>query len=395
MPRRSKGPRLWLQPARRGKDGKLFERAVWVIRDGGLKRSTGFGPNEAEKAQTLLANYIIGRTTAPRNRDRDPAIVKIADVISIYSDDVVSRHARPHETAERLSAILDYFGEMTLSQVNRTTCEGYVEWRIAQPRRRSSSKKPITTDTPRRELEDFRAAIRHHWEEGLCAALTPVVLPEKGEGRERWLTRSEAARLLFAAWRLAQRWRDQPSERRIARHVARFILAGLYTGTRAGAICGAALRPTIGAGLIDVDNGIFYRRPPGKRETKKRQPPIRIPPRFLTHARRWVRLGLARRFLVEWNDRPVKRINKAFRSVRKVAGLGDDVVPHTLRHTAITWQAQLGVPPHEICGFFGITMEVFEKHYGHHHPDYQTNAVNALSRPRRPARGARAIGDAS
>ena len=38
---------------------------------------------------------------------------------------------------------------------------------------------------------------------------------------------------------------------------------------------------------------------------------------------------------------------------------------------------------HEICGFFGLTREVFEEVYGHHHPDYQTNAVNALSRAAR------------
>jgi hypothetical protein len=54
----------------------------------------------------------------------------------------------------------------------------------------------------RRELEDLRAAVRHHWEAGLCTALTPVVLPENGEARERWLTRAEAARLIRAAWRL-------------------------------------------------------------------------------------------------------------------------------------------------------------------------------------------------
>src|SRR5262249_27386345 len=83
---------------------------------------------------------------------------------------------------------------------------------------------------------------------------------------------------------------------------------------------------------------------------------------------------------IEWNGEPVRRINKAFRSVRQAAGLGPDVVPHTLRHTAITWQAQLGVPIHEICGFFGITPEMFDRVYGHHHLDYQANAVNALSR---------------
>jgi integrase len=99
--------------------------------------------------------------------------------------------------------------------------------------------------------------------------------------------------------------------------------------------------------------------------------------------RRWKRLNFSQRFLIEWNDEPVKRINKAFRSVRRDAGLGEDVVPHTLRHTAITWQAQEGVPVHEICGFFGITRDVFEEVYGHHHPDYQSEAVNALSRRRR------------
>jgi integrase len=162
--------------------------------------------------------------------------------------------------------------------------------------------------------------------------------------------------------------------------VARFILVGLYTGTRAGAICGAALLPTVGRGYVDLDAGVFYRRAARARETKKRQPPVRLPPRLLAHLRRWQRRRLALRSVIEWNGAPVRRINKAFRSVREAAGLGVDVVPHTLRHTAITWQAQLGVPMHEICGFFGITPEMFDRVYGHHHPDYQTNAVNALSR---------------
>jgi integrase len=216
----------------------------------------------------------------------------------------------------------------------------------------------------------------------LCTGITPVVLPEKGNPRERWLTRSEAARLLLAAWRLRQKWRDRPSDRATAQHVARFIIAGLHTGTRAAAICGAALRPTVGRGWIDAEHGVFYRQPSGKKRTKKRQPSIRMPPRFLAHVRRWVRLRLAMNFLIEWEGQPVKRINKAFRAAVRAAGLGKDVTPHTLRHTAITWQAQLGVPVHEICGFFGITREVFEEVYGHHHPDYQSNAVNALSRPR-------------
>jgi hypothetical protein len=148
------------------------------------------------------------------------------------------------------------------------------------------------------------------------------------------------------------------------------------------AICGAALHPMIGRGWIDAEQGVFYRQPAGRTRTKKRQPSIRMPPRFLTHVRRWIRLRVAINFLIEWEGESVKRINKSFRAVVRAAGLGKDVMPHTLRHTAITWQAQLGVPVHEICGFLGITREVFKDVYGHHHPDCQHNAVNALSRPR-------------
>ena len=369
MPRHSKGARLWLQPSRRDQHGRILEQAVWVIRDGRLKRSTGFGQGEAAEAERALADYIATKYRAPRIRNRDPATCKVADVVAIYAEDVAHKHGRPQETAARLGRILNFFGATTLAGINRKSCDAYVRQRGAQA-------------AARRELEDLRAAIRHHWEAGLCAALTPVVLPERGQARERWLTRTEAARLLWAAWRLRQRWRNRPSDRATAQHVARFILLGLYTGTRAGAICGAALMPTIGRGYVDLDAGVFYRRAAGTRETKKRQPPVRLPPRVLAHLRRWHRRRLALRSVIEWNGEPVRRVNKAFRSVRQAAGLGPDVVPHTLRHTAITWQAQLGVPMHEICGFFGITPDMFDRVYGHHHPDYQANAVNALSRHR-------------
>src|SRR5262249_7078670 len=157
------------------------------------------------------------------------------------------------------------------------------------------------------------------------------------------------------------------TRRSTGRHIARFILVALYTGTRAEAICGAALCPSEGRGWLDNEHGVFYRRPKGGKRTKKRQPSIRVPPHPLAHTRRWKRLAIARNAVVEWNGRSVKRINKGFRSIRRAAGLGPEVVPHTLRHTAITWTAQAGGPKHEILGFFGITEEMFDRVYGHHH----------------------------
>jgi hypothetical protein len=65
--------------------------------------------------------------------------------------------------------------------------------------------------------------------------------------------------------------------KRPLRHLARFILIGLYTGTRAAAIASAAVERGNGRSFVDLDNGIFYRLAEGKRETKKRQPPVPIP----------------------------------------------------------------------------------------------------------------------
>jgi len=41
------------------------------------------------------------------------------------------------------------------------------------------------------------------------------------------LTRSEAARLPWAAWRARQVMRDKATMRAVGRHIARFILVGL------------------------------------------------------------------------------------------------------------------------------------------------------------------------
>jgi hypothetical protein len=45
----------------------------------------------------------------------------------------------------------------------------------------------------------------------------------------------------------------------------------------AGDICGAALMPTVGRGYVDLNRGIFKRKPDNKKETSKRQPTVPIP----------------------------------------------------------------------------------------------------------------------
>jgi integrase len=280
----------------------------------------------------------------------------------------VPRHSRPKETKGRIAQLDNFFGDRMLSYVTGETCRAYAAQR--------------SSDTAaRRELEDLRAAINHHRREGLCDKIVGVVLPPERPPRERWLTRSEAAQLIRSAWRYRELQRGKPTVRRARQHVARFILVALYTGTRASAVCRAALQATAGHGWLDLDRGVFYRRPAGRRETKKRQPPVPLPDQLLAHLRRWKRHG--QRFAVEWNGQPVQSVDKAFANVVHAAGLGDDVTPHVLRHTAATWLMQAGTDMWEAAGYLGMTIEMLSQRYGHHHPDHLAGAKQAFTRHRK------------
>jgi integrase len=368
MPRRSKGPRLWLRKAQYGRDGRLSHVAVWVIKDGGHRESTGCGAGDRREAEAALASYIGRKHLAHAEAGvRPPAHIPVADVIALYARDIAPKHSRPRETAQRIAALLGFFGDKVLSDINGQLCRAYVGHRGS-------------IAAARRELEELRAALNHHRKEGLCSAIVEVVLPEAAPARERWLRREEAAALLWAAWRYREVQKGKPTGRRSRQHIAKFILLALYTGTRTGAVCGAALQPTIGRGWIDVARGVFYRRADGERETKKRKPPVPLPPVLHDHLRRWKAQG--QRFAVEWNGEPVTSISKGFRAVVKDAGLGPDVTPHVLRHTAATWLMQAGTDPWEAAGFLGMTVETLMGRYGHHHPDYLSGARDAFSRHR-------------
>lgn len=384
MSRPAKGIRLWLRPEERNANGTVRKRAVWVIRDGSRKISTGCPAQDRAGAERAVGAYLANKYQPNRARGRHPTEILIADVLAIYLSDVAPRHARENETKQRALTLDAWWGDRTLADVSGVNCRAYVDhrisqpWKSAKPTKTKKSPRMVTAAAARRELEDLRAAINHHRREGLCSEIVSVTLPERPLSREQWLTRSEAARLLWAAWRARQIMRNRTTRRSVGRHVARFILIGLYSGTRSSAICGAALMPTVGRGYVDLDRGVFYRRAIGRRQTKKRQPPVKLAPRLLAHVRRWKRLGLSKKAVVEWNGKPVESVRKAFAAAVAAAHLDSRITPHVLRHTCATWLMQRGVDLWDAAGFLGMTVKQLEDTYGHHHPDYQGEAAEAL-----------------
>lgn len=390
MPRPAKGARLWLQPEERDKSGALRKRPVWIIRDGSRKISTGCAPDDRPGAEQALASYISGKYEVPRDRSRHPSEILIADVLNIYLTDVAPSQAREKEVRQRVIKLVEWWGLKYLSDVNGRACRDYVQWRTAQPIKAARPEKTgnparkVTAAAARRELEDLRAAINHHRREGLCSEVVEVSLPEKSPPRERWLTRHEAARLLWAAWRYREVQKGVTTKRRSRQHVARFILIGIYTGTRSAAICAASYSPEEGRSWVDLDRGVFYRRASGAKQTKKRQPPVRLPRRLVAHMARWREAAPGSSAVIEFNDAAIKSIRKAFRRCVSDAGLDSSVTPHILRHTCATWMMQAGVDLWDAASFLGMTVQQLEATYGHHHPDFQTQAAEALTSKKAP-----------
>jgi integrase len=372
MPRTSKGARLWLRPARQR--GRSFASAVWIIIDGSRHIATGCLKGQAREAEKRLAAYIAEKYS-PTRHARDIDRIDIADVLAIYLEDCGPRMA-DHPKLERcIGRLNDYWGGKMLRQVTAAECRSYV-------------KERGKAGGARADLEILRAAINHHAKENLHYGLVRVALPPKGPPRDRWLTRGEAAELIWACWRYREqqtihrgRHRGQliTTDKRPLRHLARFILIGLYTGTRAGAIASASPYRQDGHSFVDLEQAIFYRLAIGRRATNKRQTPAPIPPRLLAHMRRWVHRGIVTSHFIEWHGMPVKSVKTGFKHAVDLAGLWGKVTPHTLRHTAATWLMQRGVPIWQAAGYLGMSAAMIERTYGHHHPDYLHTAARAIT----------------
>ena len=328
MPRRRAAPRLYLDPRRK----------TWIIRDGALFIRTGCAENERERAEKQLAEYIAQKWRPAGGRNP-----WIAEILAAYAKEHLPYVKSVRNTGYCLTSLDSWWGDRRVRDITAATCRAYAAER--------------TPAAARRDLEVLRAAIGHYRREHGLTDPPAVILPPRSPSRERWLTRSEAARLLRAARRTP--------------HLARFILLGLYTGSRSAVILGLQWA------WIDLGAGIMRRRAPGAAEDeRKRTPPVRLGHRILAHLRRWRRLdppGVVH--VCHFEGRRIVRLQQAWATARKRAGLDPSVTPHCLRRTRATWLMQRGVDPWEAAGSLGMSLDVLTRVYGQHHPDFQRRAA--------------------
>lgn len=260
-----------------------------------------------------------------------------------YASEHLAHTRASKNAAYNVGNLSAWWGDKKLADVTAKNCRAYAATK--------------SSTAARRDLETLRAAIGHwHREYGPLPSIPAVVMPPKPEARERWLTREEAARLLWAARR--------------TEHLKRFILIGLYTGSRSGAILGLKWS------WIDLAAHTMRRREHGQAENQtKRTPPTRFGHRLTGFLRRWRKLDGGRcEQVVHWNGQQVRKLRRSWKEACERARLSN-VTPHTLRHTRATWLMQAGIDAWEAAGHLGMSVDMLARVYGKHSPDFQKRAA--------------------
>lgn len=365
MSRKAKGARLfWRDRSQFGRD------SYWEIRDGTTRISCGTA--DRQRAEKQLAQYIW-----EKYRPADPVSAQEMTVdacLAIYGEEHAIHVSAPQTIGYAMDALLNFWVDRKVSEVTGASCRAYAE------ARKTKFGKPASAGTVRRELNVLQAAINYCFKEGRLANPAQVVLPASPPPKERWLTRQEAAWLIRGARNLIVD----------GRHLADFILHGLYTGSRKSTILAMHINtPSISGGHVDTVQGLLYRKPMGKVMTAKRQGTARLPPRYLAHLRRQAKNG--RRYVVEdYKGRRVGDIKTGWKhavvlaeELARAKGIILDlsgVTPHTLKHTAITWALQKGAKIWEAASYFSTSAKTIEQVYGHHSPDFQASVLAAIDR---------------
>lgn len=326
MPRKSKGPRLYLDR----------ERKQWAIRDGSSFIRTSCAEPDNEGAEKALSEYI-----ASKYRPAAVPSPAIADVLLIYAKERLPKTKAADRAAHNISNLTPFWGKKRANDVNAENCEAYAKDRPAS--------------AARRDLEVLRAALFYWHENKMQLARTPqVVLPDKSEPRERWLTEEEAHRLRKAAMK--------------HQHLYRFVILGLKTGSRSEVLF------NLKWDQIDLRSGVMTRKAAGETEAaNKRKPPVKLGRSVVRLMKRWKKRDGKIKHVIHYEGQPIKKLRRSWNAACIDAKL-EDVSPHTLRHTRATWLMQHGIDPWEASGHLGMSLRTLENTYGKHHPDFQSKA---------------------
>lgn len=274
-----------------------------------------------------------------------PERLSIAEMLNRF----LTAHATKRSArSDRIRAVtlLQHLGDGDAYQLDRPAIKAYIAARQGQGRKAS---------TVNRELALLSAAINEAIEDGY--PVPPVVKGRKlrePEGKTRWLTRAEVARLIEAARRT-----DQPA-------LSDWILVAVHTGLRAGEM--AALQwQHVQGGRLTV---------PAETAKSGRSRVLPLTPDALAAIARQTKRSM---FVWSHDDgQPLKDVRGSLERACQIAGI-ERITPHVLRHTCASWQVQAGVPLYTVQKWLGHSTLKMTERYAHLAPEHLREGAVALA----------------
>ncbi|MBX7147362.1 MAG: site-specific integrase [Alphaproteobacteria bacterium] len=320
---------------------------VWTENRQTHRRSTG--TEDRREAELVLASFLLQINKKASDVSND---VLIIDVLDQYYDKYACNVSSEPTVRYSIKLWKDFFGYTKVSEINFDLTDQYILTR---------QNKDIKHGTISRELSVLKAALNRAVRYGLIKSAPAISSLSSSPPKERYLTRDEAAKLLFAAHDL---------------YLRLFIRLALYTGARSGAI----LKLTWDR--VDFKNKLIFYSLPDEIEKNKKKSVVPIEGALL-RSLKFARAHASTNYVIERMGSPINNIKKSFKSACLKAGL-NDVSPHTLRHTCATWMAQNGVPIFDISGMLGQRVTATTERYAKHQPEYLRKAAWATLRNREP-----------
>ncbi|WP_412064682.1 hypothetical protein [Rhizobium sp. SYY.PMSO] len=395
MPRPAKPPHLvWIKPKYQpGPEKKLKSRGYWAIKHGPKLVSTGLGYELRADAEIKRHEYeaALYAQTPIADHGKDVREVLIVDLIRFYIERHQKKIAQKSKERKRdylnsVERLITFWAGKTVYDINERNCAAYQQ--------KARPGKPLADNTARRELQDLKAMVLFGVKKGLCELKGHIIdweLPSAPEPRMTYYSHAEVARLVRYAYR-AKNDAMGSKGHKTSKHLARFILIAVHTGTRAEKIEQASFENVDGRPWMDVENGIFYRAGVGnKTPLNKRADPVRIPDRLLHQLRRWKEEGATN--VIEHNGKPGST-RRAFYTLKfKVfaENRAREVNRHTFKHTCASWLMEKRVALDIIASYLSTTEEVIKAVYGHFSPDFhiEVNDAQKADREKRAAEAKR------
>jgi hypothetical protein len=253
-------------------------------------------------------------------------------MLMLYWEEKGSKAIKPAQIASSLRQFIAFLDqdavtiEATLAQFDKPLFERFREWRTAphsyeidwQGKTYRHASKGVNGESVQRNLDDLRSAINHAVNSNrlpFVPKIPSVDVQYRSGPRERTLTAGERGAIFWYAIH------SKPMFRRVA----------LMLGTAVRPEAAMAFNPLA---QYFPEEGMIDLHPVGHPRTKKVNPIVPAIPELRPVLDEWRAELLAKQASdPDWRFTSPKEVKTAWRTMRRVLGLGSDVLQKTIRHT--------------------------------------------------------------